>query len=468
MRRSLSEFEEVDNEAVLSVPGGEYLSLKAVFPTPQGTSPTSVPVVQFAGRGYDFKRVFLDVREELFSRNLRLELKGKIAEEMESSVTTPQRESFYVLHNGISVTCSEYRILTFNPDAGPPSSQQDYAFVPELDRPFVDEAIKAGIEVFLYVRNMQIVNGAQTTYTFSKLQDSELKEVKLPCKLTVTTDPYVISQIAICNNTQNAIGSWDLAANSPELTILQNYAAQLAPPIFVQRRKGEKWTQTRFATTAAPPSERSLVAREVYQAALSFAGQPGPAYSRTASSVSPGTKAYLEIAVASNLEEMLMAGLVASYEDAVRKKRAHPGFAESWTQWAVALVGHICHHHLDQAAKSGWVSSLFGSRGLQAWSKLRSYLLGFVTTFMSRFPKSTDPQRVMRNLADEWDALNDAGIDPKSVWLRIPPAAKDRSFAGMRQKQGASVTTQFYDVNFAIMAVALEAYIASKPLPKLR
>jgi hypothetical protein len=464
----LSEVEEIHNEAVISVVGDQYLKFDAVFPATHDAPREDVPVLQCAIRGIDLKRLYKTFQEDLFARNLRLELGGKISEEMESSVTTDQRTAFYVLHNGVSITSEDVRVLSFMSAGGAPDTQTDFQAVPEGDRPYVKEAFDSGIRLFLLLRNFQVVNGAQTTFTFSELPDKPLDGVVLPCKVSRSLDPRVISQIAICNNTQNAITSWDLAANTSELTLLQNYAALKTPPIFVQRRRGETYSQVRFLLSVKPPADRCLVAKNVYQATLSFHGQPGPAYSRTASTVSPGTKAYTEIAGSSNLDEILLAGLIAKFEDKTPVGSKDPEFMSYWTQWAIALLGHIYSRHLDPNEQERWRGVLLGSAGPRNWKRLRQYLSAFVTEFMSHFPADADPQRILRNLQVEWDALVVAGLNPVSIWPLIDPAAKERSFAGMREKQGSRVSTQFYDVNFAIMASYFDTYSKTHPLPPVK
>jgi hypothetical protein len=462
----LSEQSEHHNEIVFSLVGDHYLEFLARFPEAMGGGSLDVPVIQCAIRGIDLKRAFRAAGEEAFSRNLRMELRGKINAELEETANSEKRFGFYVLHNGISLTCSDFRILALGTPPLGEGVPSDMRFVPEADAPFVQSMRAHGATVFVALKDFQIVNGAQTTFTLADLDDAPLMDVTIPCKISKTTDALLQSQIAACNNTQNAITPWDLAANSPELTLLQNYASRIESPIFVQRKRGEKWANVRFAGGTPPTPMRTLVAKSVYQDFLAFCGRPGAAYTRPGSAVAPGTPAYAQIQQARDIDSILLAGLVANYEDSIEQDPADPEFLAYWRLWAVALVGHIFRHHLSGSDQDRFKSSLLGENGPKHWGVLRAYLVDLMKGFLSSFPPGTDTQYVFKNGDEEWGSATFPSVPPRAIWPYVQTDVKEATFDGMRDKDDlAKGGIEYYEVNFAILAGYMDWVMKTKTLP---
>jgi len=464
----LAEQERVSNEAIFSLAGEDYLRYSSKFPPTESTPEVTVDVLQCAVRGIDLKRAYETFEESIFSRNLRLGLGGRINRELGDTAKSDRRSAFYVLHNGISVVCSDFRIIRIG---GEPRSDIETASldrVPEEDRPYLDASSKEGIQAFVYVRDFQIVNGAQTTITLAGLPEQPLKEVILPCKISKTPEIGIASQIAVCNNTQNKITSWDLVANSPELTLLQNYASRLDPPVFVQRRRGESWSQVRFASGPRPQSERSLVASKIYQAFLSFNGHPGPAYSRPGSVVEPNSPAYQQIREMRDIDAVLVAGLLEKYEEAVKPSRGDPDFATFWTQWAIGLVGHYFKYRLKKEDQWALKHKLLSAKGTDAWKKLRKYQIGLLGNFLKCFTDTSEPQKIFKNGEEEWESAKFTEVKPKDIWPYVRNEIRENSFETMRDRQkNFAIDLAYYDVNFAILAVFANHHMDTSPPPKL-
>src|SRR5207247_9170206 len=107
----LAEQEKVSNETIFSLAGDAYLRYGSRFPRSESSPEVVVDVVQCAVRGIDLKRAYESFEESIFSRNLRLGLGGSINRELGETAKSDRRSAFYVLHNGISVVCSDFRVI---------------------------------------------------------------------------------------------------------------------------------------------------------------------------------------------------------------------------------------------------------------------------------------------------------------------------------------------------------------------
>jgi len=199
----LSEQEAVFNEGVFSLMGGDYLRLAAKFPKTETSDEVTIDVLQCSIRGIDLKRAYEAFEESIFSRNLRLGLGGSINKELGETAKSDRRSAFYVLHNGISVVCSDFKILRLDRKPETDIETSDLSLVPQEDQPYITGCSKDGIQTFVYLKNFQIVNGAQTTITLADLPEEPLKQIVIPCKVSKTPEIGIASEIAVCNNTQN-------------------------------------------------------------------------------------------------------------------------------------------------------------------------------------------------------------------------------------------------------------------------
>lgn len=107
---------------------------------------------------------------------------------------------------------------------------------------------------------ISIINGAQTTGSISgvDLSKSDLKNVKVLCRVIVSTDSSKISNIVKYNNTQNEIRTWDQYSADPEQVSIEGEFTAL----------GYKYERKRGFQTRAD----SLSIEDVAQPLLSFIG----------------------------------------------------------------------------------------------------------------------------------------------------------------------------------------------------
>ena len=150
----------------------------------------------------------------LLSRNLRYHIKGKVAGmDIDKGIRDTIRNnpaSFWLKNNGITIVCDDF----------------------EVDGKVVR------------LLNFSIVNGAQTTYLFHKSTDiNDTSDLYLPCKIIKTAgesedEKTAFSlEIAQAANSQKAIKSEDLRANSPEQVRFAQ--AMREAGIFYKAKRGE-------------------------------------------------------------------------------------------------------------------------------------------------------------------------------------------------------------------------------------
>ena len=235
------------------------------------------------------------------------------------------------------------------------------------------------------------MNGAQSTVTISKVADDTLPKLILPCKVSKTALPIVASRIAVCNNTQNQIKPWDLVSNAEEHVFLQNWAASLSPPVFYQRKRGEKWGAVVMALEKTRPvRERTLLNEKVYQSFVAFVGHPGPAYTRPGTLLAPNGSVYNQIKSYDNPDILTMTGLLSTFEKSARaldeeEGRRRPDFERFWQLWSIAAFGHLFRHHLNKTERLTVTSSLLGAEGHKLWKNIRTHLSAFYNSMFKEF-----------------------------------------------------------------------------------
>jgi hypothetical protein len=121
---------------------------------------------------------------KLFEKNVRgwMSFK-KNNKEIYSSCVGDESEFFWFLNNGITIVC--------------------------------DEAIADDDTKKLKVKNLQIINGQQTAWSFYEAKKNNIlkSDAKVISRIFVTNDPAFINKIAKATNTQTSIGGRDLMSN---------------------------------------------------------------------------------------------------------------------------------------------------------------------------------------------------------------------------------------------------------------
>ena len=161
-------------------------------------------------------------RNILFGQNVRESIvKGSKTFQGMCETINNEPEKFWFYNNGITIIANDISIIN-----------RDH-------------------KTYFQLKNFSIINGAQTTSTFSKyykeaelnkdtIKLENLKNVFVAARLVKTgTDDKLKRNITIFNNTQNPISSRDMVANNEEQLQLQKKLRLNTPSIFMQIRRGE-------------------------------------------------------------------------------------------------------------------------------------------------------------------------------------------------------------------------------------
>lgn len=159
---------------------------------------------------YSIKQLYAQHNTNLLARNLRYHIAGREIDKAISDTINMDPKSFWLKNNGLTIICEDF----------------------EID----------GKDVKL--RNFSIVNGGQTTYMLHKSPSiNSDHDLFLPCKIirimgdTEDEKNAFSLSIAKATNSQKAIKSVDLKANSPEQVRFAREMRQQG--IFYQTKRGE-------------------------------------------------------------------------------------------------------------------------------------------------------------------------------------------------------------------------------------
>lgn len=159
---------------------------------------------------YSIKQLYAQHNTNLLARNLRYHVAGRDIDKAIAETISRDPDSFWLKNNGITVICDDFKM--------------------------------DGKEVKL--KNFSIINGGQTTYMLHKSTSINCDyDLYLPCKIIKITcnneedkNRFILS-IAKAVNSQKAIKSVDLKANSPEQVRFAQ--AMREAGIFYQTKRGE-------------------------------------------------------------------------------------------------------------------------------------------------------------------------------------------------------------------------------------
>lgn len=164
--------------------------------------------------GYELAEAAHEFGYRLFMRNLRFFLPGKarggVNEGIRRTLDTPEgRQRFWYYNNGIAIVCESYDL-----------SRQDRTVT---------------------IRNMQIVNGAQTTTTLGHCLEALRSDPQASLLARIIAEPEEELQqsITFFNNRQNAVKDRDLQSNDPNQDRLHLEFSQRDPSWFYERKRGE-------------------------------------------------------------------------------------------------------------------------------------------------------------------------------------------------------------------------------------
>lgn len=212
-----------------------------------GGAPTLVASID----GMQLAQIEQRYRFRIFQRNVRYQLPGKINENIDRTLKDSEgRRNFWYYNNGISIVCDDYTL----------------------------DKRRAAVSI----KNLQIVNGCQTTTTLgANVANLEDPGPAVLVRIIASKDPDLQRYITLYNNRQNAVKDRDLLSNDPTQESLQAAFDALDPPWFYERKRGA-WkaevapnaqARRRFGT-------RQISNEKAAQAAYAFHYDPGEARAR--------------------------------------------------------------------------------------------------------------------------------------------------------------------------------------------
>ena len=146
--------------------------------------------------------------DRLFDRNVRLFLaarKGSVNAGLRDTLaSTAERKNFWAYNNGITFICDKYEL--------------DYDM--------------------LTLHNFSVVNGCQTTVSFTNSTASATKDARVLARFIAAPEKHIDSIIRF-NNSQNPIRIWDLSSQDKLQKRLKKEIAKLPQPFLYILRKGE-------------------------------------------------------------------------------------------------------------------------------------------------------------------------------------------------------------------------------------
>ena len=192
-------------------------------------------------------RVFEEHRYSIFRLNPRgplgvVKVNKEIRATLESDSDRPQ---FFFLNNGLTAVCDSLKK-------------------------------KSGGRSTFEIRDFQIVNGCQTTWTLydHKIRGGSLDDVALSIKLIETPATSALAtQISQASNSQSPMKDWDFLFSSKDQLRLQHEFLGLDEPVFYELKRGEQ----KYIKGA---SGRKTTVKDVAQAMWAFLGHPGEARDR--------------------------------------------------------------------------------------------------------------------------------------------------------------------------------------------
>ena len=186
--------------------------------------------------GLDLVKIYDDFGQTLFEQNVRtfLQFRGAVNKGLKNTIQY-NPEMFFAYNNGITATATE---VDFNESGN-----------------------------ITKIKNLQIVNGGQTTsaiYAAHKTSKLDVSNVAVQMKLSVVQNPEqtheFVSKVSVCANTQNKINPSDFFSNSPFHKEFKEYSkrlrvhavggTQLQTHWFYERVRGEYLNEQAYFTPA--------------------------------------------------------------------------------------------------------------------------------------------------------------------------------------------------------------------------
>ena len=193
--------------------------------------------------------IFEQFRFAMFRHNPRGPL-GSVAvnKEIKETLADPiKRTWFQLMNNGLSAVCAS----------------------------FTEPTVTDGV-MKVTIRDFQIVNGCQTTYTVYDhwRRAGSLENANVTLKLVEDPSSSLRHIISSASNKQSRMKDWDFLFDEPEQQRLQREFATLSPPMFYELRRGEH----KYVAGGEPAGRVTI--KDIAQANWAFIGKPGEAKDR--------------------------------------------------------------------------------------------------------------------------------------------------------------------------------------------
>ena len=157
-----------------------------------------------------------------------------------------KRSLFQLMNNGLSAVCSGFAVAT-----------------PRRD----------GTVTQVTVKDFQIVNGCQTTYSIYDhwRRGGDFDDATVTLKLVEDSSYQLRHVISAASNRQSQMKDWDFLFDQSEQLRLQNEFKNLDPPVFYELRRGE------YKYIAGSPDSDRATVKDIAQTMWAFIGSPGEA-----------------------------------------------------------------------------------------------------------------------------------------------------------------------------------------------
>ena len=192
----------------------------------------------------ELNRVFMQHEYAIFRRNPRGPLgSNTVNKGVRNTLENDfERSRFYFLNNGLTAVCESFSVIN-------------------------------GDEKVVSIRDLQIVNGCQTTWNINEhaKRGGNLEGVSLSIKLVeARAADTIATKISQASNSQSQMRDWDFLFNESEQIELQRQFELLDEPIFYEVRRGEQ----RYISGS---KLRKTTIKDVAQAMWAFVGHPSEA-----------------------------------------------------------------------------------------------------------------------------------------------------------------------------------------------
>ena len=195
----------------------------------------------------ELAKTFDEHRYAIFRFNPRGPLGAAVAVNKEIKATLENqdlRDRFQLMNNGLSAVCTAFTVSELHADTA-----------------------------IITVRDFQIVNGCQTTYSVYDhwRRGGNLGDATVTLKLVEDPSSGLRREISAASNKQSQMKDWDFLFDQSDQERLHREFQDLVPPVFYELRRGQYKYMSDGQTT------RRVTVKDIAQTMWAFVGKPGEA-----------------------------------------------------------------------------------------------------------------------------------------------------------------------------------------------